>query len=68
MIGMPVMIHRTSMFNQESSMEALESSLAYSIQLMLKIAGVVFLGEDNSELVMVPQTMHLRLHRWQTIS
>ena len=28
------------------------------------IAAVVFLGKDNSELVMVPQTMYLRLHGW----
>ena len=29
---------------------------------------VIFLGKDNSELEMVPQTTYFHLHGWQTIS
>ena len=35
----------------------------YPVMAHTYVADVVFLGKDNSELVMVPQTMYLRLHR-----
>jgi hypothetical protein len=49
------------------SFDLLIGSFGLSIRLRM-VGGVVFLGKDSSELVMVPQTTYLHLHGWLTIS